>query len=155
LGRYLRSDPIGLNAGLNPYAYVDSDPLNYFDPNGLEKQRAVDRFKGRKGIGDDISNLIKPPKSYWETPRTKGGCYIGWDYSYNWKCISYKPPSDPNMCLPTDSDPDEIDVTTTKPRKPRGKCRFVGRTKSKFGFICPGQEDNVTTPPQIIIEPIL
>ncbi|AXI02600.1 RHS repeat-associated core domain-containing protein [Aquirhabdus parva] len=35
LGRYMEPDPLGLKAGLNPYAYTGNNPVNQVDPTGL------------------------------------------------------------------------------------------------------------------------
>ena len=37
-GRYIESDPAGLAAGVNTFAYVSDEPTFYFDPDGLGKQ---------------------------------------------------------------------------------------------------------------------
>jgi RHS repeat-associated protein len=38
IGRYLQSDPLGVDAGPNTFAYSEADPLNAFDPYGLAKR---------------------------------------------------------------------------------------------------------------------
>ncbi|HYH09212.1 MAG TPA: RHS repeat-associated core domain-containing protein [Thermoanaerobaculia bacterium] len=53
-GRYTSSDPLGLAAGMNLYAYVDANPVNYSDPLGLIKPVHPSKQKYRPCNNDEI-----------------------------------------------------------------------------------------------------
>jgi len=70
-GRYLESDPIGLDGGLNTYGYVGANPVSYIDPLGLAVWNVTDNFEvsGAAGIGGAFVNI-----------KLESACYDGKKY---------------------------------------------------------------------------
>jgi RHS repeat-associated protein len=85
IGRYVESDPMGLEADLNTYSYVVSSPLTLADPLGLEPggpyhspaSTRCSRFNTCAAIRGKMHELERMINSHqgwdWHNPPPRGG----------------------------------------------------------------------------------
>jgi RHS repeat-associated protein len=79
--RWLTEDPLGLAAGPNLYAFVDSDPIGYSDPDGLVKVRRGGPWHPPSGVKTKCLPTDSCPRligKIWVLNRMLSS-HLGWD----------------------------------------------------------------------------
>jgi len=131
VGRYVQSDPIGLDGGLNIYSYSSGSPLSRIDFLGLN-DTAVDRFNRRLNRGKDFRRAGGVGRSI-----ASNKCIAAIKYIYIWECLKeYDPPNSCSRANPDGSN--KYIVYSNCIWSPGPTCRRIGMRRSGTKLICEG-----------------
>lgn len=107
IGRYITSDPIGLDGGLNTYAYANVNPLSQIDPYGLIWETVGHDYHGAANTGIWLNNRINVIISNGDDPSLAGSDPREFEGTKRDVIQEWKP--DPSDSCPTGGGPSSGD----------------------------------------------